>query len=299
MGFIVFAFRNMAPRNLIISAIILLSIGTLWAYVEHRESVKFAMEASRIEAAQENGETLNWQERQLWNKWEKLQHERSSEYVEEYNKKMHQGYFSLVAHLAPEMTKTNKHDPYRYDLWDVLSMMLIGIALFKWNVISAKRSYRFYVIMVALGYLVGLSINLYETLLILNHNFSFLAFSQSFITYDIGRVGMAIGHIGMIMIFCKIPYGGWLKNRLGAAGKMALTNYIMHSVICMFVFTGVGFSLFGKLQRYELLYVVFSIWIFQLIISPIWLKYFYFGPLEWLWRNLSYGKSHPFRKTGL
>jgi uncharacterized protein len=101
------------------------------------------------------------------------------------------------------------------------------------------------------------------------------------------------------MLFCKVPYGNWLKNRLGAAGKMALTNYIMHSVICMFVFTGVGFSLFGKLQRYELLYVVFSIWIFQLIISPIWLKYFYFGPLEWLWRNLSYGKRHRFRKDKL
>ncbi|WP_332913841.1 DUF418 domain-containing protein [Algoriphagus boritolerans] len=77
---------------------------------------------------------------------------------------------------------------------------------------------------------------------------------------------------------------------------MALTNYIMHSVICMIVFTGVGFGLFGKLQRYELLYVVFSIWIFQLILSPIWLRYFQYGPLEWLWRNLSYKKVHAMRK---
>jgi uncharacterized protein len=88
----------------------------------------------------------------------------------------------------------------------------------------------------------------------------------------------------------------WLKNRLAAVGKMALTNYVMHSVICMIVFTGVGFGLFGKLQRHELLYVVFSIWIFQLILSPIWLKYFYFGPLEWCWRYLSYLKKYPFKK---
>ena len=71
----------------------------------------------------------------------------------------------------------------------------------------------------------------------------------------------------------------------------------MHSVIALFFFTGAGFGMFGKLQRHELLYVVFAIWIFQLIISPIWLKYFEFGPVEWVWRNLSYQKIHPFRKS--
>lgn len=64
----------------------------------------------------------------------------------------------------------------------------------------------------------------------------------------------------------------------------------MHSVICMIVFTGVGFGLFGKLQRYQLYYVVFAIWIFQLIVSPIWLTHFRFGPAEWLWRNFDLSK---------
>jgi uncharacterized protein len=98
------------------------------------------------------------------------------------------------------------------------------------------------------------------------------------------------------MLFCKGSFLGWLKNGLAAVGKMALTNYLMHSLICMFIFTGVGFGLIGKLQRYELLYVVFGIWIFQLIASPIWLRYFHFGPMEWLWRNLSYRKVHTLRK---
>jgi uncharacterized protein len=105
-----------------------------------------------------------------------------------------------------------------------------------------------------------------------------------------------MGHIGLIMLFSKSNFLIWLKSSLASVGKMALTNYIMHSVICMIVFTGVGFGLFGKLQRYELLYVVFPIWIFQLILSPIWLRYFHYGPLEWLWRNLSYRRVHSFRK---
>ena len=102
--------------------------------------------------------------------------------------------------------------------------------------------------------------------------------------------------VGLIMLFCKLPFLNWLKKSLSTVGKMALTNYVMHSVFAMFIFTGVGFGLFGKLQRYELLYVVFSIWLFQMIISPIWLKYFQYGPLEWLWRYLSYLKKPAFKK---
>ncbi|MFU8843724.1 MAG: DUF418 domain-containing protein [Bacteroidales bacterium] len=299
MGFIVFAFRNMAPRKLMIVAAVLFSIGALWNYAEHRSNIQFVGAAEKARVIRDDGGELSFEQREALHKWETMELKRSPEYVEAFNEKMHGGYISLVAHLAPINMKYDKKFTYRYDVWDILSMMLLGIALFKWNILSAKRSYRFYGAMVALGYLFGLSVNYYETQLIMSNDFSFLAFSQSYITYDIGRIGMALGHIGLIMIFCKIPYGSWLKNRFGAAGKMALTNYIMHSVICMFVFTGVGFSLFGKLQRYELLYVVFSIWIFQLIISPLWLKYYYFGPLEWLWRNLSYGKRHPFRKGKL
>jgi uncharacterized protein len=149
----------------------------------------------------------------------------------------------------------------------------------------------------AVGYTIGLTTNYYEVSTIINNNFSFLSFSETNITYDLGRVSMAIGHIGLIMIFCKLPILTWLKTRIAAVGKMALSNYIMHSLICMVVFTGVGFGLFGKLQRYELYYVVFAIWIFQLIMSPIWLKYFHFGPMEWLWRRLSYGYKPAFKRV--
>ncbi len=71
----------------------------------------------------------------------------------------------------------------------------------------------------------------------------------------------------------------------------------MHTLICTALFYGYGFGLFGKLQRYELLYVVGAIWIFQLIISPIWLRYFRFGPLEWLWRSLTYWQPQPMLRT--
>ena len=97
------------------------------------------------------------------------------------------------------------------------------------------------------------------------------------------------------MLICKKGLASWLTARLAAVGQMALTNYMMHSVICAFVFLGFGFGLFGSLQRFELYYVVFSIWFFQLLLSPVWLRYFRFGPLEWFWRSLTYWKPQPMR----
>jgi uncharacterized protein len=76
---------------------------------------------------------------------------------------------------------------------------------------------------------------------------------------------------------------------------MALTNYLMQSVICAIVFTGVGFGWFGQLQRYELYYVVLMIWFVQLLWSPWWLRRFQFGPAEWLWRSLTYANRQPMR----
>jgi uncharacterized protein len=77
-------------------------------------------------------------------------------------------------------------------------------------------------------------------------------------------------------------------------GQMAFTNYLMQSIITSIVFY--GFNLFGRLERFELYYVVGAIWVFQIIFSHIWLRYFSFGPFEWVWRALTYLKRPPFVK---
>ncbi len=76
---------------------------------------------------------------------------------------------------------------------------------------------------------------------------------------------------------------------------MALTCYLTTSLICAMIFYGYGFGQFAKLQRYKLLYVVFSVWLFLLIASPIWLRHFRFGPMEWDWRSLTYWRKQPMR----
>jgi uncharacterized protein len=297
MGFLVYSFRNMAPKKLITVAGILVLAGMAWHYSDFRASEKLAADVSLIDSYKAGNKELTKELEESQTKWEKIQEERSPEFIAEFNSSMQKGYFDVVAFLAPINLHFDTWMSYRYGLWDVLSMMLVGIALFKWKILSAEKSWGFYAGFAAIGYLIGLSINYYELQIILEGQFSPVSMAKSNLTYDLGRVSTCMGHLGLIMLFCKSNFLIWLKSSLASVGKMALTNYIMHSVICMIVFTGVGFGLFGKLQRYELLYVVFSIWIFQLIISPIWLRYYNYGPLEWLWRNLSYGKVHSFRKV--
>ncbi|SDZ32080.1 MULTISPECIES: DUF418 domain-containing protein [Rhodonellum] len=296
MGFLVYSFRNMAPRNLIFTAVLLFSIGTAWNYNDYRTDHEWFGKVQQAEMSLLSGQELSKELTEAKDSWDKREAKNSPEATGEYMKEMQKGYFSVVKHLAPIMYDFNVNGPYRGGLWDVLSMMLIGIALFRWGLLSGEKPSFPYWLMVGIGYPIGIAINYYEMQMILDANFSTLSFSQSNITYYWGRIFVAMGHVGLIMLFCKTPIFGWLKTSLAAVGKMALTNYLMHSVICMFVFTGVGFGLFGRLERFELLYVVFSIWIFQLIASPIWLKYFHFGPMEWVWRSLSYRKKPAFRK---
>lgn len=296
MGFLVYSFRLMAPKKLVFAAILLFTFGTLWNYFDYKGAQKWVAGVEEAKTFETEGKELTKELKEAKESWQKMEEKRSPEAIEEYNEKMHQGYFGVVAHLAPTNFEFDTVWPYRSDVWDVLSMMLIGIALFKWGVLTGEKTTSFYLLMVLIGYVVGLAINYYELRIILDDNFSFLAFRKSEITYYWGRIFIAMGHVGVIMLFCQSGILSWLKNALAAVGKMALTNYIMHSVICMIFFTGVGFGMFGKLERFELLYVVFSIWIFQLIASPIWLRYFHYGPMEWLWRNLSYLKVHAIRK---
>jgi uncharacterized protein len=98
------------------------------------------------------------------------------------------------------------------------------------------------------------------------------------------------------MVLYKTGWFKWLFAIVRPVGQMAFTNYLMQSLICGIIFYGIGFGLYGQLQRYELYYVVGFIWIFQIVASNIWLRYYRFGPMEWLWRSFTYWKRQPFKK---
>jgi uncharacterized protein len=206
---------------------------------------------------------------------------------------MQGNYAEILETKSSEIQWMQSWFQYRYGVWDILSFMFLGMAFFKLRILHGERPVKFYVILAIIGYAVGLSVNYYEVLMITDRNFAPLKMYEAKQTYDIGRFFVTMGHIGLFMLFIKSGIFAFLQRSLAAVGRIALSNYLMHSIITSIIF--LGFGLYGQLERYELYYVVFGIWIFQLIVSPIWLKHFQFGPFEWLWRSLTYGKKQAFR----
>lgn len=106
---------------------------------------------------------------------------------------------------------------------------------------------------------------------------------------------VALGHVGLLMLIVQSGALRWLTRRLAAVGRMALSNYLTHSIVCTTLFYGYGFGLYGTINRTGLAAIVLTIWIVQLLISPIWLAHFRFGPAEWVWRSLTYWRLQPMR----
>ena len=105
---------------------------------------------------------------------------------------------------------------------------------------------------------------------------------------------VTLGYAGVLALMARTGWTRAMLHPLACAGRMAFTNYLCQSLIMTAIFYGGrGPGLFGTLAYAALVPIVVTIWIGQLIISTLWLRWFNYGPFEWVWRSLSYGKRLP------
>lgn len=294
-GMFLFVFRRLRPRNLVILGAIILALQVPKMYGMSRGMTSAREGLARLQTQTAGGRQLSEEDKKSQKEWQKRMDE-ARPFPDKLQKEIddrRKDYFHNVATFAPIVFMLETKMTYAIGIWDVVGMMLIGMALMKAGVLSAAKSYRFYALMALVGYGYGLSVGTFVVWDWMRQGFA--PGTRWLTLYDTTRLAVALGHVAVVMMICKAGALTWITRPLAAVGQMALTNYIMHSVIVMFVFLGFGFALFGQLSRYQLYYVVGGIWLFQLIVSPIWLRYFHFGPLEWLWRSLTYKKRQPMR----
>ena len=292
-GFVLWLVRNWKARSLLILATFLILVGSLqnFAMKSSLEIARDAAEKMEISISKGNDyseETAEWA--QGWIEY-KEDNQAEIDNIPNEVKKRTSSYASAYEY---NLKKANEMIYFVLPFFlflDALMMMVIGMAFFKLGVLDGGREIKFYIRMMCTGFLIGISINAYEVLLITNSNMDIIETNPYFrFTYHFGRLSMALGYLGLIILLIKKEKLESLRFRLACVGRMALTNYLMHSVIALFIFSGAGLGLLGKFSWSQLYLFVLLIWVLQLYLSPLWLKYFYFGPVEWLWRLLTYLK---------
>ncbi len=181
-----------------------------------------------------------------------------------------------------------------YLFWHCVGLMMVGVAAYKWKILSAARTVKFYSVTAIVSACIGFPLIAIGVWYKQQHSWDpelvrFLDGNWNLV----GGVFVSFVWICLVMLVCKLGLITFARKALAATGRMALTNYLVQTIICTTLFYGHGFGWFSQFERFELLYVVLAIWVFQIIFSLLWLKYFRFGPFEWLWRSATYFTCQP------
>ena len=301
-GIIVFAFRRQSPKFLIFSAFFCLIMMTV---VENKQlyEKKSVIKKGEVAAAIDTTKTKLTEKQQDQLKAYEGMKERSKP-EEKLKKKKEQeeaitgSYAALYKERSKMAEESETMGMYYWGIWDVPLFMFLGLAFFKLKILQGEAKTKVYAWMTALGLGIGLPLSYLFVINDVNYNFNFFEITKNkvFDFYQIQRLVHSIGIFGLIMLMYKSGWFKWMFSLLRPVGQMAFTNYLTQSIMCGIFFYGIGFGYFGKLEYHQLFYVVGAVWIVQIIWSHIWLRYFRFGPLEWLWRSLTYWKIQPFRK---
>ncbi|HEY3216480.1 MAG TPA: DUF418 domain-containing protein, partial [Candidatus Eisenbacteria bacterium] len=106
-----------------------------------------------------------------------------------------------------------------------------------------------------------------------------------------GNLLVSLGWVALVMLLCQFK---WPLRPVAAVGRMALTNYLLQTLICTTIFYGHGLGLFGQVDRAGQFAIVLGIWTFQLLASSAWLATFAVGPVEWVTRWFVFGRRPSF-----
>jgi len=298
-GMLLFPFRKLSARTLIITGICLMlvappvstAMGFMfgWMRGEVREAHR------RIEAEEE----LEPYHRDLMANWDEMRKGMDPPPKEIRRQiKAHQGsYNEIFMERLPALIWMQTILLVFSLGWRITGLMMLGMGLMKAGVFSAGRTRGFYLKLVALGYCVGFLLVGISAFDLTRTGWDFVHMFKIGMYWNyFGSVFVALGHVGMVMLVFQSGTLGWLREALSAVGRMAFTNYLMHTLICTTIFYGYAFGQFGRIDRFALMGIVLAIWILQLALSPLWLRHFKFGPAEWLWRSLTYRKLQPMRR---
>jgi uncharacterized protein len=304
IGIVVFAFRRLSPRALIIGAVLSLLLMTVRENVDGYRTRQMIAKGERIARIDTTVTKLTDSQKEdleaMTGMKEKSSAEAKKKKMEKNLQIVRGDYGGFYEYQSGRSFESEVH--FTYDgIWDIMIFMFLGMAFFKTGVITGQASAKVYWGLFIGGMGIGLLLSYFRLQPLIEAKFNYFDFSKSnpFHFYELSRTFRALGIFGLIMLVYKSGWFKWLFALMRPVGQMAFTNYLMQSLLVGLYFYGIGLGMYGKLQRFEIYYVVGATWLLQIIWSHIWLRYFRFGPLEWAWRSLTYWKKQPMRKSNM
>lgn len=175
--------------------------------------------------------------------------------------------------------------------FDILGLMLLGMGMLKCGFLEGRFRTRNYVAIFLMTLPGGLLLIFMGTGL--QPGFESFMHTEAFFW---GSAYLSLAYIAGGISLSKLASTALPVRGLAAVGRMALTNYLMHSVICTTIFYGYGLGYYEELDRKAQLGIVLGICLMQLVLSSLWLRAFLYGPMEWLWRSATYWRWQAMRR---
>ncbi|MEM8816572.1 MAG: DUF418 domain-containing protein [Pseudomonadota bacterium] len=299
IGMLVYPFRKAAPGKLIAWGSLLLLVPLAINYATSYYVEEMISESAELEALEARGEELSEAQAESLEQWRASRPflAPTDEDIEADLEAYGRGYVEIVEYRAPQVLGMHLQATPFFMLWRIGGLMLIGMALMKLGVFSGARSESFYRRLAATGYALGLPLAAISAWQFFVNGFDpVYTMRVGNLPNYIGSVLVALGHIGVLLLVAKSGALRALRSRFEAVGRTALSNYLLHSIVMTSVFYGYGLGLYGELPRLVQMLPVVLLIAAQLALSPWWLSKYRFGPVEHLWRSLSYWRWQPMRR---
>ncbi len=295
LGVLLFAFQRAPFWILIATALTCLALLTIQPAAEYRELVNLQQKSTAAQYKQQSGHPLTPGDLNTLEQWkealEDIQPRTDS--IERESQIKTGSFIGLFRYNLHSAFEEQTYIFYKEDVWDMLLFMILGIMLFRLGFFNERRKQTLHLTTAFFGVGIGLVIHSWMILGIYENPLDPVRLQFFLIFSNLGRLPFVVGYLSLIILVFRPgifrPIGDWMV----AVGRMALSNYLISSIIGAFVFYGFGLALFNQLSRLQVLFVIIVVWIGQVVFSVIWIKRFHYGPFEWLWRSLTYFKAQP------
>ena len=273
LGFILLLFRKCKPRTLVIFSIIFYLLFALPMIQSSFQTAPPEQEQAMMQYQEEMAQIYQDKAKQA------LQVYGSGTFLEIAKQRIHDRLYYMFIN---GMLTTNPL-LFFYSSIPMFSLFLLGAAFAKKKIFhDPAKHLSLLKILWWLGLLIGLPANIV------------------FVLWDkevmlLGAPLLMLFYMTSIVFLFHFQWGKRLLMPFSAVGRTAFTNYLMQSVIGTLIFYNYGLGLYGKVQPFVAVLIALGIFIFQMIVSNIWLKHYRYGPFEWVWRTLTYGKRPSFR----